>query len=225
MMSETQRCGEVRDLIPELAMGVAPGDERAAALAHVARCLGCRRLLEETAATVDELMLLAPEREPPAGFEARFIEALDGNGPTRRKHVTALLAAAAVLVVAGGAAGLTRWADADDRKLAAQYRETLAVADGSYLRAADLMGENGLEAGHVFAYQGQPSWVFVSVENAPSGDHQVRLVTEDGRVHTLGRCRVRDGRGSWGTAVDVPIHAVDRVELVRGGRTLAAAFG
>jgi hypothetical protein len=84
---------------------------------------------------------------------------------------------------------------------------------------------NGVAAGHVFAYQGQPSWVFVTVDDAPSGDHRVRLVTEDGRVHNLGVCHVRDGRGSWGTAVDVAIYAVDRVELVQGGRTLSAGFG
>ncbi|MGH3307126.1 MAG: hypothetical protein ACRDOX_05495, partial [Nocardioides sp.] len=106
-----------------------------------------------------------------------------------------------------------------------QYRETLEVADGSCLRAAPLVGSEESPAGHVFAYQGTPSWVFVTVEDAPSGAHRVRYVTEDGRSHPLGVCLVRDGRGSWGTAIDVPIYTVDRVELVHNGSTLSADFG
>ena len=98
------------------------------------------------------------------------------------------------------------------------------MADGSYLRAAPLLGNGNTEAGHVFAYEGNPSWVFVSVNNAPSGMHRVRYVTEDGRSHPLGWCRVRDGQGSWGTAIDVPVYAVDRVELVHDGQTLSASF-
>lgn len=224
-MTESQRCVEVRALIPELAMGVAPGDERARALAHLATCTGCRQLLEETTATVDELLLLAPEHEPPTGFDSQVIAAI-GLGregqPGRQKAWRLVLAAAVVVLVAAGAAGLTRWAGADDRELAAQYRETLRVAEGSYLRAAPLVGRGSTEAGHVFAYQGNPSWVFVTVADAPSGVHRVRYVTEDGRRRPLGWCTVRDGQGSWGTAIDVPVYAVDRVELVHEGGTLRA---
>jgi hypothetical protein len=226
-MSETRRCAEVRGLIPELAMGVAPGDERAAALAHIATCADCRQLLEETAEAVDELLLLAPEREPPTGFDAKVMEAigLERRDRSRRWNASKLvLAAAVVLLAAASAAGLTRWAGADDRELAQQYRETLSVAKGSYFDAAPLVGNQQSPAGHVFAYQGNPSWVFVTVEDAPSGVHRVRYVTDDGRTHWLGVCKVRDGRGSWGTAIDVPAYAVDRVELVRNGSTLSADF-
>jgi hypothetical protein len=54
--------------------------------------------------------------------------------------------------------------------------------------------------------------------------HRVRYVTEDGRTHPLGVCNVRDGRGSWGTAIDVPIHAVDSIELVHDGDTSSVDF-
>ena len=224
-MSEWRRCAEVRELIPELAMGVAPGDERAAALTHIATCADCRRLLEETAATVDELLLLAPEHEPPPGFDAKVIAAFSPERPRRwRASKLVLAAAAAIIVAASGAAVVTHRAGADDRQLAAQYRETLAKAGGDYLDAAALTDAEGQTAGHVFAYQGNPSWVFVTMEDAPSGVHRVRYVTEDGRTHWLGTCTVRDGRGSWGTAIDVPIYAVDSVELVHRGSTLSADF-
>lgn len=222
--SSAERCDQVRELIPELAMGVAPGEQRAEALAHLASCSDCRTVLELTTDLVDELMLLAPEHEPPAGFEARVLAAIDPVRPLLRRRTT-WLAAAAVVLASLGTAVVTRHADSDDRRLAAQYRQTLQVADGSYLRAAELVDVSGRSAGYVFAYQGKPSWVFMTVEAAPSGDYDVRVVTDDGTVRRIGECWVRSGRGSWGAAVDVPIYSLDRIEMVRGdGTTLSASF-
>lgn len=64
-MNDPLPCTEVRDLIPELAAGVASREERAEALAHLARCPACRGELEETAAVVDDLLVLGPSKEPP----------------------------------------------------------------------------------------------------------------------------------------------------------------
>lgn len=224
-MSEWRRCAEVRELIPELAMGVAPGDERAMALNHITTCADCRQLLEETSETVDELLLLAPEHEPPPGFDVEVIEALGVERPRRWKVSKGLLAAAAILLAASLGAGLAHRAGAGDRQLAAQYRETLDVANGSYLRAAELTGAGGRTTGHVFAYEGNPSWIFMTVENAPSGVHRVRYVTDDGQTHWLGVCMVRDGQGSWGTSIDVPVYALDSIELVHGNNRMTANFG
>src|SRR3954468_21182393 len=124
-MSERGRCAEVRGLIPELAMGVAPGDERAAALTHIETCADCRQVLEDTSATVDELLLLAPEHEPPPGFDARVIESVSPARPRRWNVSKGLLAAAAIVLAVSLGAGLTRWAGSGDRQLAAQYRQTL----------------------------------------------------------------------------------------------------
>jgi hypothetical protein len=210
-MVESERCREVRDLIPELATGVASGEVRARCLAHVAGCADCRRELENAAGIVDGLLLLAPEREPPAGFDARVLAALDQR-PRRHRLRTGLLVAAAVTLAATLAGGLTWWRGADDRDVADQYRGVLAIADGSYLRAADLQVD-GTSAGNVFAYQGQPSWVLVTVDDAPSGTYHVEVVDTDGRSHWIGTCTVRDGSGSWGTTIDLPIRSVDRVEM------------
>jgi hypothetical protein len=222
-MPESERCREVRELIPELAMGVASGEVRARALAHLAGCAACRRELEEVSGTVDELLLLAPEREPPTGFDSRVLAALDQRAP---RHIvrTGLLVAAAALLVAGVAGGLTWWRGSDDRNVADQYREVLSIADGSDLRASELT-VNGTSAGGVFAYDGRPSWLFVNVDNANSGTYHVRLVTNDGRSLWIGACTVRDGTGSWGTTVDLPIESVDHVEMSRQGLpTLVADF-
>lgn len=117
-----------------------------------------------------------------------------------------------MVLVATLAAGLTWWRGADDRDVAADYRSVLSTADGSYLRAADLQID-GADAGTVFAYQGRPSWLFMSVEDAPDGTYHVRLIGTDGRTQWLGTCTVRDGTGAWGTSVDLPIRSVDRVEM------------
>jgi Putative zinc-finger len=224
-MSEWRRCAEVQALIPELAMGVAPGDERAMALNHLTTCAECRQALEETSATVDELLLLAPQHEPPPGFDARVIGALSEDRPRRWNVSKGLLAAAAIVLAASLGAGITRWMGSEDRALASQYRDTLNAANGDYFRAARLEGAQGGIKGHVFAYEGSPSWVFITVEDAASGVHRVRYVTDDGRTHWLGVCTVRHGHGSWGTAIDVPVFAVDSIELVHDGRTISADFG
>ena len=219
-MVESSGCHDVRDLIPEIAMGVASGEDRAKALAHIARCPQCRAELAEVAAVVDDLLLLTPEHEPPAGFDARVLSELDGRRPNRWRRT--LLAAAAVVLAAAAAGTFTWRVGADDRDLAAQYRDTLEVADGRYLTAAELRAGDS-EAGHVFAYQGSPSWLFVSVEDGVSGAHDVRVVTTDARTLTVGTCIVRDGQGSWGVTIDLPVREIARVELAQGGQPTMVA--
>jgi hypothetical protein len=222
-MPDSPRCQEVRELIPELAMGVASGEARARGLAHLAGCAECRRELEDVSSTIDELVLLVPEAEPPAGFDSRVLAALDEHAPRRRVRTVLVAAAAAVLVGAFGA-GVTWWQTADDRVVADQYRDVLSIANGSYLRAAEMTIE-GANAGNVFAYQGDPSWVFVTVEDVRSGTYDVRVVTTAGRTHWIGSCTVQNGAGSWGTTLDVPIRNIHRVEMYHSGRpTMVAAF-
>ena len=41
-------CAQLADAAPELALGILPGDERAAALAHLDECPGCRQRHERS---------------------------------------------------------------------------------------------------------------------------------------------------------------------------------
>src|SRR5918999_4994490 len=100
-------CEELRDLAPAIALGTLDGEERADALRHLAACTECRRLVDRLSEVADELLMLAPVQEPPAGFEARVVAALGfGRPPPRRRarrlvqRVLPPLAAAAVAVVA-----------------------------------------------------------------------------------------------------------------------------
>ena len=71
-------CDRCRELIPEVALGVAVGEERAAVLDHAVGCAGCRRELAEISALADELLSLAPAVEPSTGFEVRALAGFSG---------------------------------------------------------------------------------------------------------------------------------------------------
>ena len=218
-------------MAPELALGIAGGDERARALEHLAACPACRRHLEELSGLADELLLLAPTQEPPGGFETRVLEELQRppeprRRPRRRPLIPALAAAAAAAVTAAG-----MWlAFSDDRDLAAQYRDIFAQADGRYFDVKPLSAPGGAEAGTVFGYQGRPSWVLITVE-APQdlapGRYDVQVIGTAGRRMRLRPLWVTDHVGSGGESLPVDLEDVAEVRLIGPGRgnVLQAKFG
>jgi hypothetical protein len=233
-MTERPGCGRVEELIPELAFGVAAGDDRADALSHLAWCAHCRNELFSVTAVADGLLLLTPEREPPPEFESRVMSATVGprdsvtapmrtgrrgrTGRTRGSRLrTLVVGTVAAAAVAALAAGTVWWRTADDRNLAEGYRDTLAIAHGEYFRAAPVLAEEKTPVGHMWAYQGSPSWIFVVVNNAAgapdAASYTVRLTTRDGGHKTLGTMTVQDGSGSWGTTITVPVSQVLTVNL------------
>ena len=64
-------CAEVREAAAELVLGTLDGERRAATAAHLATCAACRSEVEDLTRVTDALWLVAPEAEPPAGFESR----------------------------------------------------------------------------------------------------------------------------------------------------------
>ena len=74
-------CAELRDVAGEVALTLLTGAERAAALAHLETCQACRTEVADLTATADELLLLAPAAEPPAGFESRVLAAMAESRP------------------------------------------------------------------------------------------------------------------------------------------------
>jgi len=219
-------CDELRDLAPEIALGTVDGAERAEALRHLATCTECRGLVDQLSQVADELLLLAPVEEPPAGFESRVIEALgmQRRPPRRLARRLLLRLGPPVAATAATAAALVAIYH-DDRVTAERYRETLAEADGRYFDAEPLRDETGAKAGVVFAYQGAPSWVLVTVDarhrdRVSSGE----LVTTDKRTIPLSSLELDSRNGSWGGAIPANLYDVVSIRLLgeRPGEVLEA---
>jgi hypothetical protein len=214
--------------LPEVALGIADGEQRALALEHIARCPDCRRELEQLSTLADELIALAPQREPPPGFENRVLDRLDVRRPRRspaRRRLRRLAFAAAVPAVAAATAVAISVSYSSDLRLASQYRAALMGAHGKYFQSARLHAPAGQIAGIVFAYQGSPSWMFYTLHGRyASGLYTEQIVTRSGSTLTLPSFRLVNG--SWGIATPVPVRDIALVKLISkpGGPTLTATL-
>jgi hypothetical protein len=218
-------CERLRDLAAELALGIADGEDRAWALGHLGDCRECRERVEHLAGVADELLLLSPTAEPPAGFEERAARAMvpapgAGRAPRWRRLALPALAALAAAVCGAGAVWL---ALGDDRELADSYRDTLAVANGEYFDAAPLELPGGERVGYVYGYQGRASWVLaVLYDGVPAGRYELELVTRSGRRLPLRSLEVADGSGSTGAVTPVDYDELAQVRVLDGaGREVA----
>jgi hypothetical protein len=220
-MDERSGCAEVRELLPDVAAGIAAGDESARVLAHLDGCPECRRELAALSHVADELLTLTRAVPPPAGFEAALMRRV-APPPRRRRWWPgrALRLALAVLLAAVAGSGVTMRATADDRRVADDCRKERGT-HGRPLAAAD-----GTAAGRAFAYRGAPPWLFLTVSRpAAGGVYDVHLVTRDGRSRAIGALPVSGGSGSWGTALDVAVDQIAEVRLIgSAGPPLTAGF-
>ena len=218
-------CERLREIGPEVALGIADGEERAWALDHLSDCAECRARLERLSATADELLLLAPGAEPPPGFDGRVADAIAPPRAYRRPPLwrRMRLPVAAAIGAAALAAGAVWLALDNDRKLADSYRATLAVANGEYFDAAPIERPGGQKVGYVYGYQGRTSWVLAVIyDGVASGDYELQLVTHDGKRMPLREIAISPGPGSAGGATPVPYEKRAEVGLLgHDGREVA----
>lgn len=221
-MTSDLRCEEARDLAAEMALGILAGDERARLIAHIGSCSQCRTTVEELSEVADSLLLLAPEREPPAGFESGFLAQF--NAPVRRMRLRRLTMAGAAVAVALVAAGGVLWATAADRDLASRYRSALEEADGEYFGVRPVRSAQGAKVGNLFAYEGDPSWVFVVFDDSvPLGQYRAELIGTSDETSSLGSFAIGTGRVTWGSELSVSLRQVDAIRFTaRGGNSLEA---
>jgi predicted anti-sigma-YlaC factor YlaD len=209
-------CAEVRELAPELALGIVGGPERAEALEHTSECGPCRAYVGELAEAADALPLLATEVEPPAGFEQRVLAAL--KAPRRRSRrlfavaVAAAAAAAAIVSIVGV------------RVVESIQDSNRVVSAASQVRSVRMTGATGVDVGNVVVSNGKPSAVMVNVDYwVPSGDYRIEFRTGSTDTY-LGDVSIRDGRGSWGGVAELPNSGAGSIVLVdaAGGVTCEA---
>lgn len=146
------RCDTVRDHLPELALGVIPGDIAADVEAHLRTCNACRAEAAELAEGAALVALAVPPAPPPAGTEERLLARFRRIAipPEWRRRVAAITAAAAILAVsalgfgAAMAGRAERFAErattAEAQRLAAleRFQQILiGVVPGRELKASD----------------------------------------------------------------------------------------
>ena len=240
-MNAEMGCEQVRELAAELAIGIADGQQRDAALRHAASCPGCRQLIAELSTVVDDMLLLAPSQEPPPGFAARtlaHIAPLEARQETRpagrratrpvppgRRWLPRLAVAASIIAALAVGAGTVYQGTASDRRLADSYRAVLAQGHGSFFTAAPLRGPTG-RAGTVFGYQGHPSWLWATVRlpNAASERFTVQLITRDGRHLPAGATVLGGPHDSWAAQIPVNLTSLAQLRFVAvGGQTTIIA--
>jgi Putative zinc-finger len=200
-------CAEVRELVPELALGVLSGSERAEVLLHASQCTRCQALIGELGEAADALPSLAPEIEPPTGFETRVLGTLLGS---RRKHARrwglalALTAAAAAII----SIVAVQWIDAGSG-------HTTSSAPVAAVRSVAMVRDRGMRVGRVYATAGKPAAIVVTVDYwVATGTYRVELQPAGGPVQRLGTIQIDDGRGSWGGAARLATSGSTRVALV-----------
>jgi hypothetical protein len=111
--------------------------------------------------------------------------------------------------------------------LTKQYVAALKIMGGSALGAANVYTvPGGQEAGEVFAYEGRPSWLFVSVWDTSADNDTVRLIMRGGTRVAVARLHTIGDSSSLGADIDADITKLQQVEIVspRGTVVYQATF-
>ena len=194
----------IEDRAAELALGIVDEPERTELLAHAEVCDHCRRLIDELSGTADQVLLVAPEIEPPPGFEGRALTTM-GVGPehvaarpNRRLAVVAAVAAAVVALVGGVVVehnvGQTPTASESSPGAA-------SVGSSGALRS-----ESGDTVGRAVVVDGAEPVLVMSLDVARVGErYDCVLVLPDGTRRQIGTWAPRGPNHTW----SVPLQPSD----------------
>ena len=229
--SHQHQCDEHADNLAELALGILTGRERAATLAHVDACPRCAEELEQLAHVSDAVVSIAPQMEPPVGFEVRLFSrmGLTEAPPTprvapARRRATPLrwvaasprwaLAAAAVVIalVLGLSLGLSSGPVRTGPTQSLRHEvETAALT------------EKGRTVGRVSTYGGTNPWMIVTLAGSSTdGRVTCEVVTANGVTQKVGSFSAKDGYGAWGAPLRVAPQDVRKAEIVSSNGTVIA---
>jgi hypothetical protein len=221
-------CHEYSDDLAELALGILTGRERVATLAHVDSCARCADELEQLARVADDVVLVAPQVEPPVGFETRLFNRMGVAEPAKvvplRRRLArpprwAMAAAAAVVALAVGLG--VGWSTGSNPPSPTQAGAGAHPAGTPVAEAA--LVEGGQSVGRVSAYGGSTPWLFMTLaDSSAHGKVTCMVVTTDGVVRKVGTFTAKAGYGAWGAPLPVPPKDVKKAEVVSAGGTVIA---
>ncbi len=172
-------CSEVRELLPEHAVGVLPTAERDAVERHLRWCAGCRKEAAELAQAAALVGFALPPAATPERLADRVVEAIHAaigpRGSVRRLRAAAAGAVAALVAVAGlgwGAVMAGRAERFAERAARAERRQAEALAE--FRRVLDRMVP-GTEIPRQETFLGQ----LAPAHGASGGGAVLQLVSPD----------------------------------------------
>jgi putative zinc finger protein len=212
---QSNECAAMRDDLIEFALGTLSGRSRALVLDHLETCAHCTAESEALADAADSLLWLAPEAEPPLGFETRVIERFRGTGAVRqmdRRRRLSLFAVAALLVaVLGVGIGAVVTQGGGGHPSATQRPTT-----GRLVSHGHVLGDVSISAGN-------PSWMIMDVDAGKiSGVVWCEVTFDNGRSQTVGKFRITHGYGSWVASIKASGRDVRSARIVNGHGTVLA---
>jgi hypothetical protein len=228
-MSDERGCEEHGNDLAELALGVLTGRERARTLSHVESCARCAEELEILSRTADTVLQAAPDMEPPLGFEVRLFERMGvtdaaprrrrGRGIRPSRWVPAVVGVAAAALALGIGLSVTSSPNQNQRQAAGP---TPTSAASHQVVMADLMS-GGKTVGRVMTFDGHKPWMSMMLDDSSAhGTVRCVVVTEDGKVHTVGTFEAHEGYGSWMAPLHVNPATVRTAEVESPSGTVIA---
>ncbi len=229
-MSDDARdqCEKYSGELAELALGVLTGRERAQALSHVESCQRCAEELEQLSRVADAVVQVAPEVEPPMGFEVRLFEKMglpDELAQHRQRRprfrqmrwgMAALGVAAAAAVALGLGLSLP----------SSTAPKVSALGQHAHSAGAARLLENGTTVGRVatFISGGTPWMSMMLADSSAQGRVNCVVVTDNGRSHQVGTFDARKGYGAWISPLHVDPKDIRTAEVVSpSGAVIATA--
>ena len=231
MTDDPQPCDAYSENLAELALGILTGRARVATLAHVDSCAQCAEELEQLSRTADAVVSVAPELEPPVGFEVRLFNRMglaDDPAPVPiNRHE--------------GRRGPLRWAAGAPRWALASAAAVVALLIGLSIGwsvgspsgtthgteagavATAALKEHGNPVGTVATYGGTAPWMVVTLDDSSAhGTLTCEVVTDNGVTHRIGTFSATYGHAAWDAPLGVAPQDVRSAEVVSSNGTVIA---
>jgi len=212
----SKECDAISDDLIEFALGTLTGRSRSMVLDHLETCAHCNAESESLADVADTLLWLAPQAEPPLGFETRVIERFRGSDAerrvVRRRRVSVFAVAAMLVAVLGVGVGAVATSQGDANHPTATQRPSTGrlTLDGHVL-------------GEVTISSGNPSWMIMDVDAGKlSGLVWCEVTFTNGRSETVGKFTISHDYGSWVAPIKASGSDVRSARIVNKNGTVLA---
>jgi len=206
----TPSCAQFLDHLEELALGSLDEPVRTELLQHAAECSQCRARLDQLTWVTEQVLVTAPEIEPPAGFEDRVLARIDASQSVHRRAGKGrrwpwLVAAAVAIAFAVGGFSIGY------QQQSAPPGVAQAVRSGSIKRL------DGSTSGTIVLASTPRPHLLITMDNPRPSNQSVRciLIAPDGHRTDVGSWSYGDiEQGAWAVGIDPSLLSSARMEIL-----------